>query len=90
MEWEEHCPNQELCTGLKDKVYQDTEQTFKEMELIMEKRTDLEERSMKNLRITGIPTKGKETEGWESWRKTWLQFDNVPGKTEKTYLGMSW
>ena len=33
------------------------------MELMMEKRTDLEERSMKNLRITGtFPAKGKKKE----------------------------
>lgn len=54
------------------------------MELMMEKRTDVEERSMKNLRITGtFPAKGKKKRGMRMLKK-------CPRKTEKTYLGISW
>ena len=41
--------SQQLSTGLEDKMYPDTEQTFKEMELLIEKGTNLEERSIKNI-----------------------------------------
>lgn len=41
--------SQQLSTGLEDKMYPDTEQTFREMELLIEKGTNLEERSIKNI-----------------------------------------